>query len=377
MSSRRSCRAHPFREGFAEQLMLALYRCGRQVEALRVYQAQRDRLAEDLGIDPGPALSRMQERVLAQDADLLAASGSATDRRPEQLPLQRTSFVGRGAGAAGRLGCCSRGAGSSHSPGHPGPARLAWACAWPSGSMGPQTERSSCRSRRCGTHLHGQRGSPRALDLRESADETPLDVACAYLRERRMLLLLDNFEHLAEAACQVGELFDRAPDIKVLVTSRSPLGLIGEQEYPVPTLGLPPTGTDRDAESVQASDAAVLFRARAHAIDPSFDIVEANAAAVAEVTRHLDGLPLAIELAAARIRLHTPQELLERLVRRLDVLALDGPEVEERHRTMRGAIAWSYELLDPEEQAFVPGPGCVSGGLHARSGRQRERTSRR
>ncbi len=202
-----------------------------------------------------------------------------------------------------------------------------------------------------------------ALQLRESAEATPLDIVKVYLADREVLLLLDNFEHLSGAAAQVGELLSAAPRSKVVVTSRAALGLAGEQVYPVPPLRLPDTGDDTDIEAVAACDAVALFVLRARAVDPEFDLLPENVEAISKIVARLDGVPLAIELAAARIRTLGPAELLEHLARRLPLLTGGAVDHAKRHQAMRDAIGWSYELLDGDEQAVLRNLSVFRGGF--------------
>jgi predicted ATPase/class 3 adenylate cyclase len=174
-----------------------------------------------------------------------------------------------------------------------------------------------------------------ALGMKERAGRPLPEAVREFLQQRELLLVLDNFEHLGEAAPQMIELILGAPDLTVLVASRAPLRVSAEHEYPVPELAEP--------------DALALFTERAQAIKPDFR-VDGDARAVIEICRRLDGLPLAIELAAARAKLLSPQALLERLDRRLTVLTGGRRDLPDRQRTLRDTIAWSYELLDPSEQ---------------------------
>ena len=139
-----------------------------------------------------------------------------------------------------------------------------------------------------------------SLRLREAEGQTPRDTLRAYLRERRLLLVLDNFEHVLEAAPHVADLIETCPKLSVLVTSRAPLRVRGEQEYPVPPLALPASTIAPSVEELLGSASGKLFAERARAASPSFELTETNAAAVAAICRRLDGLPLALELAAAR-----------------------------------------------------------------------------
>jgi predicted ATPase/class 3 adenylate cyclase len=199
------------------------------------------------------------------------------------------------------------------------------------------------------------------LGLRE-APALPVRAALIdYMEQRAMLLVLDNFEQIIEAALTVGELLAVAPQLRVLVTSREPLRIAGEQEYPVPPLSLPNGHAGRGADELRAVDSVALFVQRARSVRPDFDLTADNAAAVAEICTRLDGLPLALELAAARVRLFQPQELLPRLDRRLTFLA-GGRDLPERQRTLRGAIDWSHELLTLAEQALFRRLSVFSGG---------------
>jgi predicted ATPase/class 3 adenylate cyclase len=184
----------------------------------------------------------------------------------------------------------------------------------------------------------------RALDLPASGSSSPLELLKTRLQDREMLLLLDNFEQVTEAAPGVAELLQHCPGLKALVTSRETLRVRPEHVYPVPPLSLPdprdPVDVIADAEAVQ------LFVDRARAVRPDFALDDGNAAAVARICLRLDGLPLAIELAAARLNLFDPSALLSRLEDRLDVLGSGGRDLPDRQRTLWGAIGWSHELLD-------------------------------
>ncbi len=184
--------------------------------------------------------------------------------------------------------------------------------------------------------------------------EAPLAKLVGYLGDRRALLVLDNFEQVVDGAGVVGQLLRDAPGIKILVTSRIVLRTYGEQELPVPPLRLPGTGTITTAAEASAIEAVRLFVERAMASQPSFRLTDANAAAVADVVVRLDGLPLAIELAAARVRVLPIEALRARLVERLKVLSGGSRDLPARQQTLRGAIDWSYDLLaDPDRQLFV------------------------
>jgi predicted ATPase/DNA-binding NarL/FixJ family response regulator len=172
------------------------------------------------------------------------------------------------------------------------------------------------------------------------------------LREQRLLLVLDNFEQVLGAAGQVAELLAACPGLKVLVTSRAALHLRSEHEFPVPPLGLPELSRLPDLEALSATPAVTFFIERARAVRPDFALSHDNARAVAEICTRLDGLPLGIELAAARSKVLPAEAMLARLQKRLDLSTRDGADLPARHHTLRAAIGWSYDLLDTGEQAL-------------------------
>jgi predicted ATPase/class 3 adenylate cyclase len=187
------------------------------------------------------------------------------------------------------------------------------------------------------------------LGVREAGAVALRDTLAAYLAPKRMLLVLDNCEQVIEAAPDVAALLATCPDLAILATSREPLHLRWEQEYPVLPLALP-EGEQADLAELAQVPAVALFVARASASNPRFTLTEANVAAVVEICRRLDGLPLAIVLAAARVRVLPPAALLDRLERRLPLLTVGPRDLPNRQQTMRDTIAWSYDLLAPEEQ---------------------------
>src|SRR5215211_3095029 len=202
----------------------------------------------------------------------------------------------------------------------------------------------------------------RVLGLSEGGAQAPEELLEGYLRERRTLLFLDNLEQIIESASLVDELLSSAPDLKILVTSRIPLGLYGEYEFPVAPLSLPDPGSLPPLETLTDYEAVRLFVERASAVRPDFSLTQENAVAVVEICRRLDGLPLAIELAAARIKLLSPGVLLERLSNRLKLLTGGARNLPERQRTLRNAIQWSYELPDAGEKVLFARLSVFSGG---------------
>ena len=202
----------------------------------------------------------------------------------------------------------------------------------------------------------------RALGLVDLGTHVRLDRLRQYLATRDLLLVLDNFEHVLAAASQIADLLAACPSLKLLVTSRAVLRLRWEHEFPVQPLGLPPAARTQSADAIADVPAVALFVQRAQLVRPGFALTDQNASAVDAICRQLDGLPLAIELAAVRTKLFTPQALLPRLDHRLALLT-DGPrEVHARQQTLRNAIAWSYDLLTPTEQALFRHLAIFAGG---------------
>ena len=199
-----------------------------------------------------------------------------------------------------------------------------------------------------------------ALGLNTSGGALITDLK-SYLRDRRMVLVLDNFEQVMGAAPVVAELLGAAPGVVALVTSRMVLRLSGEHEFPVPPLPVPPIGAGGDAAEVQRSASVRLFVQRAQAASAGFELTSGNAGAVAEICRRLDGLPLAIELAAARVRLLPPQALLARLDDRMGLLTGGARDLPERQQTLRNTLDWSFDLLSAREQALFARLGVFAG----------------
>src|SRR5579884_1835587 len=201
-----------------------------------------------------------------------------------------------------------------------------------------------------------------ALGLREADTRSPLEVLQAALANRSLLLLLDNFEQVLAAAPPLADLLAVCPQVKLLVTSRAPLRLQGEHVLAVFPLALPDLAQLPTREALLQYGACALFVERVQAIQPMFQLTEATVRPIAEICLHLDGLPLAIELAAARTRLLSPQALLARLSHRLDVLTGGARNAPDRQQTMRATIAWSYQLLAPEQQQLFRWLAVFAGG---------------
>ncbi|MFN8594101.1 MAG: helix-turn-helix domain-containing protein [Thermomicrobiales bacterium] len=190
------------------------------------------------------------------------------------------------------------------------------------------------------------------LGVRERSGQPITDTLITHLAGKRLLLILDNCEHLRSAAPWIAEVLTACPALRVLTTSRAALRLSGEQLYPVSPLALPPVDPLPSLEELIQTAAISLFVERVQAVRPEFALNERNAVAVVEIVRRLDGLPLALELAAARARTLSPTALLARLDHRLPLLTSGTQDLPERQRTLRKTIAWSYELLSPTEQAL-------------------------
>ena len=200
-----------------------------------------------------------------------------------------------------------------------------------------------------------------ALDVKEAEGRTPFQGVVSLLMDKSALLLLDNLEQIVEAAPEVARLAESCPALRVVITSRTPLRIAAEREYPLAPLTLP-TSDLESTESLGEYPAIALFVERARATNPSFALTPDNAGAVAAVCRRLDGLPLALELAAARLRLLSPQALLERLDHALNVLTAGPRDSPSRHQTLRAAIEWSHSLLTENEQRLFRRLAVFVGG---------------
>jgi predicted ATPase/DNA-binding SARP family transcriptional activator len=347
---------YPLRERLRAQLMLALYRCGRQADALATYRDARRVLVERLGIEPTPALRQLERAILDQDPALdvvadEARTGGAAQSRP-RFQSRSSSFVGRKRELREIRALLQRDEVrllTLTGPAGSGKTRLALeVTSVPGGRLAGAVVVELGRitdARLVARAIAGE------LGVKERSGYTAREELLDDLRDRRALLLLDNFEHVLPAAPLVRELISAAPDVTILVTSRAPLGVPEERVYGVPALELPDPSRHTSLARLQRTEAIRLFVDRARSARPEFELSETNAESVVELCVHLDGLPLALELAAARCNLLSPRELLERLDSRLDLLrATPGSGLAERQWTLRGAFDWSYELLDPAEQ---------------------------
>jgi predicted ATPase/DNA-binding SARP family transcriptional activator len=357
---------YPLRERLRGQLMLALYRSGRQADALAAYRAARETLVGELGIEPALALRRLERRILDQDPelDVRAVDPPAAGRSMPSLAARSSSFVGRESELReirALLGRADVRLLTLTGPAGTGKTRLA-----AEAMKGDRRSRETVFVELAPIVDPGLVATTIAstLGLSEIPGERASEALLLHLRRRRTLLVLDNLEQLLEAAPMLAEVLAGAPGTQLLVTSRAPLDLPEEHIYAVPPLQLPDASRPLQLARLQETEAVRLFVDRACAARAEFALSDENADVVADLCLRLDGLPLALELAAARIKLLSPREILQRLGGRLELLkAVPGAGLPERHRTLRAAVDWSYDLLTPDEQALFTSLGVFVGGF--------------
>ncbi|MDX6282258.1 MAG: hypothetical protein QOH03_3329 [Kribbellaceae bacterium] len=369
---------HPLRERVHELLIRALYADGRQAEALAAYERVRSTLADELGADPGARLRELHVSVLRGDAidpvattPVVPAVQASAPRSNLRAPM--TSFVGRADDVtelARLLGNGTRLV-TMVGPGGAGKTRLAtetgrslvdqtgdgiWfvelAPLADAADVAPAILGALGASEYVDNIQSGL--APKHFPTSRAATQRLVEVVA----DRRVLLVLDNCEHLVqEVADLVDSLLAACPRLRVLTTSREPLSIPGEHLHQVGSLGLPPIdSTDDTYPSIQ------LFVDRARAVRPDFAVNGTNRQAIAEICRRLDGMPLAIELAAARLRALTPLQIVDRLNDRFRLLTSGSRTALPRHQTLRAVVEWSWDLLDSDEQAVARRLSLFSGG---------------
>jgi predicted ATPase len=317
-----------------------------------------DELRELVENDLAVLLSERFESVASNDP-----AGTALVDVPDTLPHAPSAFIGREAEVATLRELLEHGETrmvTVTGPGGSGKTRLAIEVA--------DQLRAALGWRVCFVDLTGLR-SPSlvvpaiagVLGIRDAGGRSLVEAIATVIADQPLLLVVDNLEHLIDAAVELGEILAVTANVKMLVTSRQALHLRWEQELPLLPLQVP-AEDQTSMDAVAASGAVDLLVERARRVRPSFRLTEQNASVVAEITRRLDGLPLALELAAARLRVLSPEDLLARLEHRLDALAGTSPDMPLRHRTLREAISWSYDLLPGDEQALFRRMGVFAGG---------------
>ena len=351
---------YPLRERLRAQLALALYRSGRQAEALREVDATRRLLVEELGVDPGRELQQLHRALLEQASEIdwrpLSGTVPPEPAPRSRLPATTSRLVGREQEleriqevlADDRIVTLT-GAGGS------GKTRLALAVAHAEAARRPVwlVELAEVNDARVVPYeIAGAVGV--------AADADTFEALAVGIGDRSGLLVLDTCEHLVDAcATAARRLLRDCPALTILTTSRQPLAVAGEVAWPVPPLGLPHPGAS--LQEIKESEAVRLFRDRARAARPGFEVDETNAANVADICQVLDGLPLAIELAAARIKVLSPAAILARLDDRFALLHKIGPAADVRQQSLRATIQWSYDLLDDDHREFFDRLGVFAG----------------
>ena len=350
-------RGHPLRERLRGAYARALYGAGRPSEALDTLAELRHRLAEEQGLELSLELAALRHSILTQDPSLGVAE---LRRAPGNLPVPLIELVGRAeavratrdALAASRLVTLT-------GPGGVGKTALAVESARQLAERFPDgvwlVELADVGAGDGAGAL--EQAVVAALGIQESAPGTRADPAgrlVSFLAGKKALIVLDNCEHVVTASAGLAaRLLSAVEGPRVLATSRESLGIAGEVLLEVPPLELPDAAEELDVQAVTSSSAVRLFAARASAASPGFTVDEQNAATIAAICARLDGLPLALELAAARVRVLGPAELLSRLDDRFELLTTGHRGAPGRQRTLRAMIDWSWRLLGPAEQAVL------------------------
>jgi predicted ATPase/DNA-binding SARP family transcriptional activator len=345
--------SHPHRERLQAQRILALYRSGRQADALAAYRDARSTL-DELGLDPSPELRALERRILEHDPTLSPHSAVSEPAREVGSAL-----VGRELAQAAVSALLERPETrlvTLTGPGGTGKTSLAVAVAASAGGA-PFVDLAPVADPALVLPSIGT-----TLGVEEVPGKSPAETLASGLAARApTLVLVDNLEHLQQAFADIAELLRLAPTLRILATSRVPLRIALEREYRVPPLDVPDPG-ETDPRAIASAPAVRLYLDRAVQAAPDFELTRENAAAVARITRALDGLPLAIELAAARVRVLGVDGTIERLGEALSLLRRSAPDLPERQRSLRATIEWSVRLLDPPAQQVLKALAAFPGG---------------
>ncbi|MER5768647.1 BTAD domain-containing putative transcriptional regulator [Streptomyces sp. NPDC001985] len=363
---------HPLRERLRAAQVRALYLAGRQSDALSSYADLRGRLADSLGLDPGPELAALHQAILTQDAALTAAPspGTAAARPPTNVPTSLTGLIGRteaigelrellaanrlvtliGSGGVGKTQLALAAA-ALVTDEFPGGVRLVEFGALDPSPDGVRTTRELYEVLGAVLHVRDDTASGPGSG---GAPPSPADRVAQALGERPALLVFDNCEHVAAPVAELTERLLRAvPALRILATSQVPLGVTGEYLQEVPPLRRPGPAAELSPATVRRYSAVELFVTRATAAAPRFVLDAANVGAVVSICRRLDGIPLALEMAATRVRVLGVAELAARLDDRFPLLASGVRGAPARQRTLRAVIDWSWELLGDRERTVL------------------------
>ena len=341
-----------------QHLMFCYITLGERNKALEQYQACQRALEDELGVEPSRQTQALHKWIQQAVLDIPSQAARVTN-----LPIPISSFVGRSREMAKIKAVLSKarlvtltGAGGS------GKTRLAihvgtdlidsfrdgvW---WV--ELAPLTDASLVPS-----------AVAKTLGISETSDRPLIETLAEYLCKKQLILVLDNCEHLIEAAANLAEsLLSACPDLKILCTSREALGLVGENVWYVPTLSLPEPQKLTYAELLMQYESILLFVERARAVRPEFNLTEECAVAVVQICQHLDGIPLAIELAAARVKMMSVEQIAARLDDRFQLLTTSERATQARHQTLRATVDWSYDLLSGDERQLLCRLSVFAGG---------------